>query len=254
MPTRQVLGDRYSKKIFRFKVISISMKKIKMIAIIPARGGSKGLPRKNIIEIGGKPLIVWTIEAAKASKNIDRIIVTSDDDEILRIAKENGVEVLKRPDKFSTDTARAENVLAHALKFAQKNGGLPELVIYLQPTSPLRKAKHIDAAFDLLKKMKGDALISVTNADNKLLKALLVTDHKGCLITASRKDFRTFNRQELPLVYVPNGAIYIMKSKNCLRLPRFHGKKTIPFIMSSEESIDVDSKEDLEIIEKLLIK
>lgn len=220
----------------------------KALAIIPARGGSKGIPKKNITLVAGKPLIAWTIEEAKKSGYFSQIIVSSDNEEILAVAKKFGAKTLKRPTELASDTAQAESVLTHALRSVQVNGVLPPLTVYLQPTSPLRTAKHLKNAINLFSEKKADTLISVCRIDNKLLKAF-VTTPDGYLSGISNNNYATTNRQQLPAVYLPNGAIYILKSQNFLNCPRFFGEKTVPFIMTPEESIDMDYPEDITAIE-----
>lgn len=130
------------------------------MSIIPARGGSKRLPAKNLTELAGKPLIAWTIEAALSSRYIDDIIVTSDNDDILNIAHHYGVDALRRPAHLSDDYAKSIDVCKHALEeFKAKNNCLPEYTILLQPTSPLRKGVHINTAMELLSRKSADAVV-----------------------------------------------------------------------------------------------
>jgi CMP-N-acetylneuraminic acid synthetase len=226
---------------------------MKILAIIPARAGSKGIPGKNIINIRGKPLIAWTIEAAKNCLHIDRIVVSSDGDEILDVAEKYGAETLKRPSSISGDGARSEPVITHAIKILSEKGYMPDLVVYLQPTSPLRTAGHLDSAFKLFFDKEAEALISVTEANKKMLKAFVKKD-TGFISGISNNDFPFMNRQELPEVFMPNGAIYIVKTKNFLKNSSFWTEKTIPFIMSDEDSVDIDKFEDIVLFEKILAK
>ncbi|HEB62613.1 MAG TPA: acylneuraminate cytidylyltransferase family protein, partial [Bacteroidetes bacterium] len=140
----------------------------KILAIIPARGNSKGLPQKNIINLNGKPLIAWTIEASLKSKYITKTIVSSDSDTILKIAKKYGANTLKRPVQYSTDQASSEVVVKHAMKSINKKY---DYIILLQPTSPLRDKTAIDNAFEKLFSLDATSLISVCETDNKILKA-----------------------------------------------------------------------------------
>ncbi len=222
------------------------------LALIPARGGSKGIPHKNIYTIAGKPLIAWSIEAAKGCPAISRIIVSSDDDEILTVAKEWGAETLKRPAELAADKSRSEPVVTHALQILEKEGTLPKWIVYLQPTSPLRTSEHLNRAFTLLEEQKADGLISVCEGDNKFLKAYLTTP-QGYLVGVANNDFPNWNRQDLPKIYMPNGALYIMRSRQFLDHPRFWNEKTIPFVMSAQESADLDSLEDIPAAEAALL-
>lgn len=216
------------------------------VAIIPARGGSKGIPRKNLYPLAGKPLIGWAIEAAKGCPNIMRVVVSSDDDEILSVAESLGAKPLKRPDELASDTAGAKPVLQHALvELQKKDGSLPEWVVYLQPTSPLRTAEHLTGAFRMLEEHpEADALLSVYEIDSSYLKSSIVNE-SGYLEYAAKGEYANANRQSLPKLYMPNGAIYIMKSAACVKEPRFDGEKTLPFVMSAQDSLDLDSKEDV---------
>lgn len=223
------------------------------VAVIPARGGSKGIPRKNIRDVAGKPLLAWSIEAARGCPAIGRVFVSSDDDEILAVAKKFGAEPLKRPAGFATDTAGPKPVLQHALQeIKNTHEVLPHWVIYLQPTSPLRTARHLIQAFEMLEQAPdADALMSVYEIDNSYLKASTL-DSDGFLVYASKKEFANMNRQILPKLYMPNGAIYIMRAETSLTTPRFDGEHTLPFVMSKEDSVDLDSPEDISPIEKAL--
>ena len=128
----------------------------KIVSIIPARGGSKGLPRKNIVDLSGLPLISWTINASLKSKYIDRTIVSSDDAEILEIAQNHGAEIIHRPSNLASDSSTSEVVLEHALNVLDDQGtGKIDYIVLLQPTSPLRSCNDIDAAFEKLLKKKG---------------------------------------------------------------------------------------------------
>lgn len=226
---------------------------MKILAIIPARAGSKGIPGKNIKVTGGKPLIVWTIEAAKRCEQIDRIVVSSDSDEILNVAEKYGAEKLKRPIALAADEARSEPVVTHAIQMLAENGYAPDLAIYLQPTSPLRTTENLNEAIKFFIEKKADALISVEGGDNKILKAF-IAQPDGFMRGISNNDFPFMNRQSLPDVFVPNGAIYIIRVDNFLRNPSFFAEKTVPFMMTKEESIDLDTYEDILNFEKLISK
>lgn len=225
--------------------------KYKILGIIPARGGSKGIPKKNIINVAGKPLLAWTVEAAKKSGILDRIVVSSDSDEILAVAKKYGADVLKRPENISGDNASPAAVIIHALKEYRKVKYIPDYVMYLQPTSPLRNAKHVRLAFNALKTSKSSALISVSEANNKFLKAFTLKSD-GRLKGISNDTFPFMNRQKLPKIYMSNGAIYIYTAKDFLKNKKFWVKGAVPFVMSAEESADLDSLEDKKIIENYL--
>ena len=226
-------------------------KTYKILAFIPARGGSKSIPKKNIALCGGKPLIFWTIDAAKRSKYIDRIVVSSDSLEIQKIGTQYGAEAIKRPKHLATDKAKPEQTLSHALNWLERRRFEPDIIIYLQPTSPLRNTEHIDKALEELIDKKAAALISVCDIEKKYLKTFIAGE-QGRLKGAVNNNYPFMNRQELPDVYLPNGAIYIIYTKEFKRFGQlFVPNKTIPFIMNKDESIDIDRPEDLEIVSKI---
>ncbi|MCT7593292.1 acylneuraminate cytidylyltransferase family protein [Aliarcobacter butzleri] len=213
------------------------------MSIIPARGGSKGLPGKNIIDLAGKPLIAWTIEASLKSKYITKTIVSSDNNNILEISKKFGLETIKRPDELALDTTPTEPVIEHVLK-SLENIEQYDYLILLQPTSPLRDEKDIDSAIKLLIQKKVSALISTKEIDNKILKAFK-NNENGYLEGIANNKYPFMRRQDLPKTFMPNGAIYIVSVKDFLKTKRLFTDKTISFEMSEEKSFDIDTKEDL---------
>ncbi|MEK7507165.1 MAG: acylneuraminate cytidylyltransferase family protein [Patescibacteria group bacterium] len=226
----------------------------KILAIIPARGGSKGIPKKNIVPVGGRPLIAWTIEAAKKSKYINKIVVSSDSDEILNVAKKWGAYPLKRPAELATDTAPPEPIVFHVLDHLKKKGNyIPNILVYLQPTSPLRTRDDIDSAFNSFFKSKATAVISVYELDKKYLKAF-ITDKNGFLKGAVNNKYPFMNRQQLPSVYMPNGAIYIITRKEFMKTGQLFSNKTAPHVMTAEKSFDLDTLEDLKKLRRILKK
>jgi CMP-N-acetylneuraminic acid synthetase len=224
----------------------------KILAIIPARGGSKSIPHKNIALLAGKPMMAWTIEAALKSKIINRTIVSSDDDEILCVAEKFGAEPIKRPKKIAGDDSPYNLLIFHALDYLKKKEKyIPDILVYLQPTSPLREAVDIDGALAL---MKGEAegVISVNEVDNKFLKSFLV-NKEGFIGGVSNNEFPFMNRQDLPKIYMPNGAIYVIKASVFLKTGKLFSNKTAPFVMTREKSLDIDSTDDLREAEKTLM-
>ena len=220
----------------------------KVLAIIPARGGSKGLPRKNIIDIAGIPLISWTIKASLNSKYILKTIVSSDSEEILEIAIKYGAEIIKRPDEFATDTSSSEVVVKHVLESIEEKF---DYIVLLQPTSPLRDANDIDNAFEKLFSSKANALISVCEYDNKILKAFKENKF-GYIEGISNNQYPFMRRQDLPKTYMSNGAIYIINVEEFLKNENFFTDKTISYEMSLEKSLDIDTLKDLEKVEKYI--
>lgn len=213
-----------------------------IVAIIPARGGSKGIPKKNLVHFKGKPLMQWSIEAALQSKYITDVVISSDNEEILNEAKKNNqVVTLRRPDSLAQDESRTEPVLIHALQHLKKEY---KYLILLQPTSPLRTAEDIDKAFEKLFESKTDSLISVTNLDFHPFKTFTIND-KGYLKGIINNDYPFFSRQKLPKTYKANGAIYIIETAVFINKKSLITKQTIAFEMSNEKSLDIDNLEDL---------
>ena len=222
---------------------------MKTIAIIPARAGSKGIPNKNLVEVAGKPLIQWTIEAANKSECIDTIVVTSDGESILNHAKKyERVITLKRPESLAQDTTPTLPVVEHVLE--KLNISLEEYtyLILLQPTSPLRTTKHIDDAFKTIEASNATSLISMSLPEHHPLKSFVKND-EGFLEGIVNNEYPFMPRQELPKVYQPNGAIYIIELKSLLEDKSFFTNKTIEFLMSTKSSVDIDTIEDIKKVE-----
>ena len=226
---------------------------MKILSIIPARGGSKGIPRKNIVPLAGKPLLAWTIEASLKSQFIDKTIVSSEDKEILEIAEKFGAEPIKRPKFLATDKALPEPMVYQVLEYLKKKQNyIPDILIYLQSTSPLRDNNDIDEALKLFVNSKATALIAVSKIDKKYLKTFIL-DKKGFLKGAINNYYPFMNRQSLPEIFLPNGAIYLIKRKTFLKTRQLFSDKTIPFIMPLERSLDIDNRKDLREAENYLL-
>ena len=226
------------------------MNKNLFVALIPARGGSKGLKKKNLYPVNNKPLISWTIESAISSHYLEQIFVSSDDNSILEIASKEGVNCIERPANLAEDTSSMESVIMHSIEQIDKQGIGFKYLILLQPTSPLRDSKDIDLACKKFIQLKANSLISVTNVESSVLKTL-VKDDNGFLKPAFDNKFPSMNRQQLPLAYKPNGAIYIINKKLFLNNPTLFQKDTAMYEMKENKSIDVDSINDIHTIEKL---
>lgn len=213
----------------------------RVLAIIPARGGSKGVPRKNILPLAGKPLIGWTIEAAKKSRFIDRTILSSEDARIIKTAKELGCEVpFVRPKKLAADKTPGIAPVLHAIH------ALPQkydYIILLQPTSPLRTSADIDGALKLCIAGGYSSCVSVfVPKDNPYW--MYVKHKEGYLKPFVASGKKIYRRQDLPKVYALNGAIYIAKTKLLLARRSFISVNTLPFEMPETRSVDIDTKLD----------
>ena len=218
----------------------------KIIGIILARGGSKRLPGKNIKDFCGKPLIEWSIEAAKRSKHIDDVVMSTDLEDIGKVAQEFGVEYIKRPDALASDTATSEDALIYVLKTLTKKY---DYFIYLQPTSPLRTTQHIDEALEIFEKSPfAETLISVTKVDKNPYWIQKI-NKKGFI----ENYFCSSNKFLIPKdnLYFPNGAIFIGKENEFLRSKKLYTSRTIPYIMDKKFSVDIDDEGDLHFAEYL---
>jgi len=210
-----------------------------VLGLIPARGGSKGLLRKNLAPVGGKPLLTWTVEAARAAAELTRVVVSTDDEEI---AAEAGVEVLRRPAELADDDTPMLDVVRHAVSELG-----PEVVVLLQPTSPLRRAEHVDAAVRLLLESGADAVVSVVAIPHRYSPEALMDVVDGRVV--ARGSART--RQEKALAYARNGpAVLALRSE---RLgDDLYGGDCRPYVMDARDSLDVDDSFDLELADLLL--
>lgn len=221
-----------------------------MIAIIPARGGSKGLPGKNIKMLYGKPMIAYTIEAAKQSKFIDHIVVSTDDPLIADIALEYGAEVpFLRPEFLASDTAQAVDNYIYTIDRLSKewNISIEEFVV-LQPTSPLRIAEDIDGAVKMFLEKKADSVISYTQEAHPVLWHKYINDNNEFVDIF---DNTIANRQNLRISYYPNGAVYVFRTK-IIKERKYYTEKSYGYIMPRKRSVDIDYQEDFDYVEFLM--
>lgn len=224
----------------------------KVLSIIPARKGSKGIPNKNFIELLNKPLIHWTIKSSLKSNFIDNTLISSDSEQILSYGKSFDLMIMERPQNLASDEAQMNQVLLNLFENEQSLVEEYGYMILLQPTSPLRTENHIDKSFQTLKKFKNsDSLISVVEQDNNVLKNLILGEN-GFLEEVDSKGYIFYSRQFLPKVFKPNGAIYIIKIRDFLNSGKLINAKTIPFEMNVQESYDIDTIHDYKMIKKLL--
>jgi len=216
-----------------------------IFAVIPARGGSKGIPRKNIAPLGGKPLIAYTVEAGQNSRSIDRLVISTDDEEIGNVSRGLEVEVVKRPKKISGDGAMCDPVLQHAVEYLEAlDGYSPDIVLLLPPTSPLRTGKHIDEAIEKFTKNGFDSLVSIFKINNNRHE---LRENEFLVPTFTKSK----NRTKRPFTVFENGAIYI-SDITLIKQGRIRGDKIGYYEMDQYSSIDIDTLLDLEMAEKLL--
>ena len=215
-----------------------------ILAIIPARGGSKGIPRKNIRLIVGKPLIAYSIEAGKNARMVSRTVVSTDDEEIARVGKEYGAEVVMRPPELAKEETPMDPVLCHVVEVLGREGYAPDVVVLLQPTSPLRTAWHVDGAIEKFLKNEMDSLISIFMIKNN-------RHERGKDDLLSPTFTKSKNRNERPSAIFENGAIYISNT-GLIKEGKIRGDKIGYYEMDQYSSVDIDDLNDFEVAEKLL--
>ena len=218
-----------------------------LLALIPARGGSKGIPRKNVLELCGKPLIAWSIEAAQKSKYIDRLVVSTEDEEIADISRSYGADVpFIRPAELAMDDTPGIEPVLHALDL------LPEFdqILLLQPTSPLRTAEDIDGIVDFCKQRNAPVAVSICEPSKHPNWMFTCSEDKRLLPFTN--DPIKLNRQELPKIYSANGSLYYARTKWLEKNRVFYSTETLGYIMPTERSVDIDSPLDWKWAEFLL--
>ena len=225
-----------------------------VLGLIPARGGSKGLAGKNTRPLAGKPLIAWTIEAARGAVSLDAVVVTTDSAEIAAVAREHGAEVpFVRPAELAADDTPMLDTVLHALDTLAAEGRAYDVVMLLQPTSPLRTSEHIDAAVGLMRERGSAAVVSVTEMEHSPLWANTLPP-EGSLGNFLRPELAGTRRQDLPVYYRLNGAIYLVETEALRSTRAFVGAHAIAYVMPAEASVDVDSALDLEFADFLLTR
>lgn len=223
-----------------------------ILGLIPARGASKGIPRKNLAPLGQKPLIQYTFEAALQSRLLDRVILSTDDVEIAQFGRDFGVDVpFLRPKYLATDQASTRSVQRHALRWLRDNEGYtPEAVVTLQPTSPFRRAKHIDEAVSEFRHRAMDCVVGVTPVEeHPYIMVRFIGERMLWAVDRPRKATR---RQDFPPYFCINGAIYINRSLILLGKGSPYGKRVHGYVMDAVSSVDIDTPEDLEAADSLL--
>lgn len=218
------------------------------IAIIAARGGSKGIPKKNLIKINGLPLVAWSILQAKKCKSIDSVWVTSDDDEILNVASKYGANKIKRPKKISGDRASSELAWEHAAKFIISKKINIENIVALQPTSPIRESNDIESALNYFNKKKLDSLLSVTE-----LEDFFVWEKKKSNPIPLNYDYKKRSRrQSIEKKFLENGSFYIFKPKNLFQYKNRLGGKIGLFLLEKYKSFQIDNASDISLCEAIM--
>ena len=228
---------------------------MKILGLVPARGGSRGIPRKNLAPLGGRPLIVWTIAAARASR-LNRVVVSTDDAEIANVSRQHGAEIpFLRPARLARDDTPAQPVIADALdELERSEGWRPDAVAYLQPTSPFRDASDIDAAIALLDEGDTDTVVSVMSIPHNMLPSSLMCETPdGLLDFLVPPDRRRFRRQDKKeKLFARNGPAILLARTGVIRSGRLYGGRVRGLAMNRLRSLDIDEPSDLRLAEALL--
>jgi len=228
-----------------------------VLGLIPARGGSKRIPRKNIAPLAGRPLLAYTCEAALGSRLLTRVVLSTDDDEIAEIGRKCGVEVpFIRPKQLGRADTPSLPVVQHAVRWLMMHEDWrADVLVLLQPTSPLRRSHQIDEALECLQETGADTVVSVTELPHRFSPYTIMQLQDGCLQDFWKEALPCdrFRRQNLPTFYARNGpAILASRVPVLLNSDSLYGKKIVPYIMSEEDSVDIDTPFDLQLAEWLI--
>jgi CMP-N-acetylneuraminic acid synthetase len=225
---------------------------MRFVGLIPARGGSKGIPGKNLAPCAGKPLLAWTCDAARGSRKLARTLLSTDSEEIAAAGRGLGVDVpFLRPAELAQDDTPAFPVMRHALDWLENMGESPDALVLLQPTSPLRRSRHIDEAATLFEMGGVDTVVSVTEVPHRFHPSSVMRETNGTLVPYEGGETVTRRQDQAPLV-ARNGPAVLIVSRATLRSGRVYGPRTAGYRMSPYESLDVDAPEDLRLAALLL--
>jgi len=230
-----------------------------VLGLIPARGGSKGIPGKNIVALAGKPLLAWTCEAARASRSLSRVVLSTDDPKIAEVGRTCGVEVpFLRPVELARDDTPSVDVALHALQWlSAREDWQADVVVLLQPTSPLRSPQHIEAALAMLECTGADTVVSVVEVPHNFHPWSVMKPNGIWLedFMLPPKGTDRFRRQNLPRLYARNGPAVLVTRAITIQTERsFYGKRVAGYVMDRWTSLDIDDREDLELAEFWLAK
>lgn len=230
---------------------------MKILGLITARGGSKGIPRKNLALLAGRPLLAYTCEVALGCRSLDRVVLSTDDEEIAAVGRGFGVELpFFRPKEFAGDQSGVVDVVLHAAEWLERHEDWrPDVVAVLQPTSPLRTSRHIDEAVSMLQGTGADTVVSVVKVPHRFVPQKTLRLEEGRLVSALgvAGQGAPLRRQDLPTLYARNGpAVLVVRLESVLRDRGFYGGAVVPIEMGQIESIDIDDPEDLFLAEAVL--
>jgi CMP-N,N'-diacetyllegionaminic acid synthase len=231
-------------------------KRLEILGLIPARGGSRGIPGKNLRLLGGRSLVARAVESGLESRLVSRLILSTDSGPIAEEGRRAGAEVpFLRPAELAKDETPTALVVAHALKWLEENEGTrPDILVLLQPTAPLRQARHIDEALSLLVSEGARSVVSVTPVPGHYHPSWQFSIRDGALFPFMETGKVPPRRQDLPQTYTRNGAIYAAWTETWLTGTMAYGSGCVPYLMMPEESVNIDSPEDLELAEFLLAR
>lgn len=225
----------------------------RVLALIPARGGSKGVPRKNVRPLAGRPLVAYAADAARASGVVDRVVLSTDDEEIAAVGRASGVEVpFMRPAAIAADDTPMLSVIEHAVGELSGRGWTPEIVVLLQPTSPLRRPEHIGAAVTMLRETGADSVVSVVEVPRHLSPDYVMRIEGGHLIPFLPQGAAVTRRQDARVAYSRDGTVYAFPVRTLERFHSIYGEDTRPLVIEARESLSIDSPADWDAAERIL--
>jgi CMP-N-acetylneuraminic acid synthetase len=227
---------------------------MRVLGVIPARGGSKGVPRKNVRLLGGKPLLQWTAEAALSARRITRVVLSTDDEEIAELGRRCGVEVpFLRPAELAQDNTPMFPVVEHAVRWADTNGECIDAVCLLQPTTPLRRSEDIDSCIDLLDRLMADTVLSVLPVPAEHNPHwVYVEAGDGAIRLATREATPIPRRQDLPPAWHRDGAVYVTRRDVVMQGGSLYGPRVVGYPMDPSRHVNIDEPADWERAEALV--
>lgn len=227
---------------------------LRVLGVIPARGGSKGVPRKNLKKLAGRPLLRYTAEAALAATRLSRVVLTTENEEIARIGRQCGLDVpFLRPDSLAQDETPMLPVIQHCVRTLEEAGDRYDAICLLQPTTPLRRAEDIDNCIRLLAESDADSVISMLPVPLELNPHWVwFSDSNGYLRIATGEDSPIPRRQDLPAAWHREGSIYVTRRDILIERNTLYGIRTIGYLMDPEKSVNIDTPEDWERAERMI--
>ncbi len=216
-----------------------------VLAVVPARSGSKGVPGKNIRLLGGRPLLAYAAESARASGVVDRVILSTDTDEIAQVGRECGIEVpFMRPADLALDTTPMQPVIEHAVTSLEAQGWSPDIILVLQPTSPLRRPRHIASAVGQLRDTGADSVVSVVELPRHLSPDYVMRVEDGRLLPFLPEGASVGRRQDARAAFVRDGTVYACRRSTLINLGSLYGTDCRPLVLSASETLTIDSAAD----------